>query len=104
LGRDLGGLRYELDIPLKIRKSFQRKTALWIAGAVIIGLMFTARSTRKKKIYVKTKKGKNTEESILETGLALGAMKLVGSILKPVIVGYAMQKMKGFGSRPKRNW
>ncbi|MEY2579887.1 MAG: hypothetical protein QOI49_2711, partial [Verrucomicrobiota bacterium] len=30
LGRDLTGLRYELDFPLKFRKSFQRQTVLWI--------------------------------------------------------------------------
>lgn len=104
LGRDLSGLRYELDIPLKIRKSFQRKTALWIAAAVVIGLMFTVRSKGRRKVYVKAKKGKNAEESILETGLLLGAMKLAGSILKPVLITYAIQKMNAFSSRSKRKW
>ena len=64
LGRDLGGLRYELDIPLKIKKSFQRKTALWITAAVVLGLMFTVGPVRKKKIYVDAKgKRKGTKKT-----------------------------------------
>jgi len=36
--RDMGGLRYELDFPLKFKKTFQRNTALWIGAAVALGL------------------------------------------------------------------
>ena len=48
LARDLGGLRYELDFPLKFRKSFQRQTVVWITAAVVIGvvLKFNAREQR----------------------------------------------------------
>ena len=35
LARDLSGLRYELDFPLKFRKSFQRQTVVWITAAVV---------------------------------------------------------------------
>ena len=96
LGRDVSGLCYELDIPLKIKKSFQRNTVLWVAGAVIVGLMFTAGPRRKKKIYVDAKgKKKKAKETIVEAGLLLTTVKFAASVLKPLIVNYAMQKMKG---------
>ena len=106
LGRDLSGLRYELDIPLRIKKSFQRNTVLWVAGAVVLGLMFTAGPRRKKKIYVDAKGKKKAKETIVEAGLLLTAMKFAASVLKPVVVSYAMQKMKTFSgsSRSKQKW
>ena len=107
LGRDLDGLRYELDIPLKIKKSFQRKTTLWIAGAVVLGLMFTVRSGRKKKIYVDAKgRRKKGTEQLAETGLLLAGVKFATSILKPVVVNYVVQKMKNHSGAapPPRKW
>ncbi len=106
LGRDLSGLRYELDIPLRVKKSFQRNTVLWVAGAVVFGLMFTAGPRRKKKIYVDARGRKKAKETIVEAGLLLTATKFAGSVLKPIIVSYAMQKMRAFsdGSRSKSKW
>jgi predicted cation transporter len=106
LGRDVSGLRYELDIPLKIRKSFQRNTVLWVTGAVIVGLMFTAGPRRKKKIYVDAKGKKKAKETIVEAGLLLTTLKFAASVLKPIVVSYAMQKMKGVSgvSRSNQKW
>jgi hypothetical protein len=104
LGRDLSGLRYELDFPLKIRKSFQRNTVVWIAAVVALGLVFAALPARKKKVYVDAKGRRKGKETILEAGLLLGAAKLAASILKPVLVSYAVQKIKASGSRSKRKW
>ncbi len=106
LGRDLSGLRYELDFPLRIRKSFQRNTVLWVAGAVVLGLIFTAGSKRTKKIYVDAKGRKKPRETLLEAGVLLTAAKFAASVLKPVIVSYVTHKVKGFSgsSRSKREW
>jgi hypothetical protein len=106
LGRDLSGLRYELDIPLRIKKSFQRKTVLWVAGAVVLGLMFTAGPRRKKKIYVDARGRKKAKETIVEAGLLLTAAKFAASVLKPIIVSYAMQKLNAYsrGLRSKQKW
>ena len=106
LGRDLSGLRYELDFPLRIRKSFQRNTVLWVAGTVVLGLMFTAGPRRKKKIYVDAKGRKKAKETIVEAGLLLTAAKFAASVFKPLIVSYAMQKMRAFSdsSRAKQKW
>ena len=97
LGRDLSGLRYELDFPLKIRKSFQRQTVLWVSAAVLFGLMIAMGPARKKKVYVDAKgrgKGKNTKEGILGAGLLLSLAKIAGSVIKPMLVSYATQKFK----------
>src|SRR3712207_8065637 len=61
LARDLDGLRYELDFPLKLRKSFQRRTAVWIAAAAVIGLAIAARPP-KRKIVVKPKQKEKADE------------------------------------------
>ncbi len=104
LGRDLSGLRYELDFPLKIRKSFQRKTIVWISAAVVLGLMFSMRPARKKKVYVSRKKGKKGEEKVVEAGLLLTAVKLATDVLKPVVISYIMQKVNASAARAKRKW
>src|SRR5204862_725087 len=72
LARDLSGLRYELDFPLKFRKSFQRQTVLWITAAVVIGIVLAVMPARTKKIplKVKGKMGNGAKEGILGAGLA----------------------------------
>ena len=107
LGRDLSGLRYELDFPLKFRKSFQRQTVVWIGAAILIGVLIVALPPRTKKIRVKTNaksRGEHQKEGILGAGLALGALKLVATMLKPTITQYVAKKMSGYaaGAGPRR--
>ena len=49
LARDLSGLKYELDFPLKFRKSFQQHAALWISAVTLLGTLFTVRPSSRKK-------------------------------------------------------
>ena len=101
LARDLAGLRYELDFPLKFRKSFQRSTAVWVAAAVVLGVLVAMAPARKKKAKVKAKtrsKSENEKEGILGAGLALGALKLAATLLKPVVVKFVSQKMSGYAA------
>ncbi|HZE57769.1 MAG TPA: hypothetical protein VE031_07930 [Chthoniobacterales bacterium] len=108
LGRDLSGLRYELDFPLKFRKSFQRQTVLWIGAAIVVGVVFAMMPARTKKVRIKAKsaksRGEQQKEGILGAGLALGALKLVATMLKPTITRYVAQKMSGYaaGAGPRR--
>jgi hypothetical protein len=107
LGRDLSGLRYELDFPLKFRKSFQRQTVLWIGAAIVIGVLIVALPARTKKVRVKTSgksRGEHQKEGILGAGLALGALKLVATMLKPTITQFVAKKMSGYaaGAGPRR--
>lgn len=107
LGRDLSGLRYELDFPLKFRKSFQRQTVIWIGAAIIVGVLIVALPPRTKKVQLKAKgksKGEHQKEGILGAGLALGALKLVATMLKPTITQFVAKKMSGYaaGAGPRR--
>ena len=107
LGRDLSGLRYELDFPLKFRKSFQRQTVLWIGAAIVVGFIIVTLPARTKKVRIKTKtksRGEQQKEGILGAGLALGALKLVATLLKPTITSYVAKKMSGYaaGAGPRR--
>jgi hypothetical protein len=107
LGRDLTGLRYELDFPLKFRKSFQRQTVIWIGAAIVIGVLIVALPARTKKVQVRAKaksKGEEQKEGLLGAGLALGALKLVATMLKPTITQFVAKKMGGYaaGAGPQR--
>jgi hypothetical protein len=101
LGRDLTGLRYELDFPLKFRKSFQRQTVLWIGAAIVVGVAFAIMPARTKKVHAKAKtkdKGEQQKEGILGAGLALGALKLAATMLKPTITAFVSKKMSGYAA------
>jgi hypothetical protein len=107
LARDLSGLRYELDFPLKFRKSFQRQTVIWIGAAIMMGVIFAVMPARTKKIRVKAggkTRGQHEKEGILGAGLALGALKLVATMLKPTITAFVAKKMSGYavGAGPRR--
>jgi hypothetical protein len=103
LTRDLRGLRYELDFPRKIRRSFQTQTVLWLAAAVAAGLVFTVLPRRKKKVYVDLKSGKKSTGRLLEAGFLLGALKIAANVLKPVVVSFLKDKVSAFASGRRRS-
>lgn len=113
LGRDLEGLRYELDFPLKFRKSFQRHAKVWVSAAVLTGVAATARATSKTKVVYRTfgrksgeqKKGEEQKKGLLQAGVAMGALKLAATLLRPVAVSFITKKMGSYagGSAPPRN-
>ena len=109
LARDVSGLRYELDFPRKIRHSFQRQTIIWIAAAIVIGVVVAGIPARTRRIRVDAagkSKGKRQQEGILGAGLALGTLKLAATVLKPLVVSFLQKKMSGMSGppRPARKW
>lgn len=109
LARDLSGLRYELDFPLKFKKSFQRQTVIWITAAIVVGVVFAVMPARTKKVYVKGNtngkgKGEEQKKGLIGAGLAVGALRLAATLLKPVLMKYATDRMgsyaAGGGRRP----
>ena len=112
LARDLSGLRYELDFPLKLRKSFQRRAPLWISAAVLTGVVFTARAlpSRKKIIYMRSsssaeqRKGEEQKKGLLQAGMAMGLLKFAATLLRPVVVSFVTRKLGSFrgGGQPRR--
>jgi hypothetical protein len=106
VARDLSGLRYELDFPQKIRKSFQGQTVFWLAGAAAIGLLLTMLPARKKKIYMEPGIGGKSKHRLLEAGFVLGALKIAATLLRPVIVDLVKNRLSGFAAKPSppRKW
>jgi len=102
LGRDLTGLAYELNFPLKFRKSFQRQSKVWVAGATLLGLIATIRTGGKKTVMVESggskKKGKEQKKGMLAAGLAMGGLRLVTSLLRPVVMGLITKKLRGYAT------
>ena len=103
LRRDLTGLRYELDFPLKFRKSFQRQTVLWIGAAIVVGVAFAIMPARTRKVKVDMKgdaksKGDKQKEGLLGAGMALGLFKLLATALRPTITAYVSKKMGGYAA------
>ncbi len=102
LARDLGGLSYELDFPLKFRKSFQRQTVWWMTAAVVIGVVFVMMPARTKRVPLKVKMRSDAKEGILGAGLALGALKLAITLFKPALSAFIAKKIGGYAAGPPR--
>lgn len=100
LARDVGGLQYELDFPLKIRKSFQRNTVIWVGSALALGLLIALLRARPQKIYVNGRGRKVTGgKALLETGVLVSALKLLIPVVQPMILNYLGKKMARPGDR-----
>jgi hypothetical protein len=106
MARDLSGLRYELDFPMKFRRSFQRSTVVWIGAAAVVGIVFAFMPARTKKVYVAGKKKNEQGKKFLEAGFVVAAVKLAATLLKPIVVGYLTKRMSGAGSKPRsaKSW
>jgi len=104
LVRELRGLRYELDLPAKFRKSFRKQTGSWISAAAAVGALIALAPMRKKKIYVDTRGRRKQDKKLMETGIALAAMKLVTNLARPVIMEFVKNRFfySGEPSRGKK--
>jgi hypothetical protein len=108
LRRDLSGLRYELDFPLKFRKSFQRHAGIWISAITLLGTLFTVRpSSRTRTLRLKggksgeAKKGEAQKKGLMAAGLAMGGLRFAATLLRPVIISFLTKKVRGYAGRMK---
>jgi hypothetical protein len=102
VGRDLRGLHYELDFPAKFRRSFREQTVSWVSAAAAVGVLIALAPMRKKKIYVDAKGKRESTKKLAETGVALAALKVVASLVRPVIVEFVKNRLTDFGGKPRR--
>ena len=101
VSRDLRGLQYELDIPAKFRRSFRKQTGSWLTAATAVGALIALAPMRKKKIYVDAKSGRKSQKKLVETGLALGALKIAASFVRPVIVEFVKNRLTDFAGQSR---
>ena len=106
LARDLTGMRYEFDFPLKFRKSFQRNAKTWMSAAILTGVVFTARSFPKKKVIYtpssksgQQKKGEEQKKGLLQAGLAMGVLRFAATLLRPMVISLVTKKLGGYAGR-----
>ena len=102
LARDLRGLHYELDFAAKFRRSFRQQTVSWLSAAAAVGALIALAPMRKKKIYVDAKNSRKTKKKLVETGLALGALKIAPSLARPVVVEFVKNRITDFGRQSRR--
>ena len=102
IARDLRGLRYELDIPRKIRRSFREQTPMWIGAAVVVGTLIVLAPLRRKKVYVDLASGAkmkgSSKSKLVEAGFALGLVRVAAMFLKPMVANFIVRKMRGYTS------
>jgi hypothetical protein len=99
--RDLRVFRREIDIPRKIKRSFQTQTAAWVTAAVIVGAIVILLPARRKVVHVEPKVRfgrKDSGKKLLETGFALTALKFAITILRPALTSYITKKVQGFAT------
>src|SRR5256886_231519 len=102
VGRELRGLRHQLDFPAKFRRSFREQTVSWISAAAAVGALIALAPMRRKKIYVDAKSSRKTQKKLVETGFALAALKVVAGLARPVIVEFVKNRLTGFAETPRR--
>jgi hypothetical protein len=100
--RDLRGLHHELDFPAKFRRSFRDQTVSWITAATAVGALIALAPMRRKKIYVDAKSSRKSQKKLLETGFALAALKVVGSLARPVILEFVKNRLTDFQGKSRR--
>ena len=92
IATELRGLRYELDFPAKFRRSFRKQTGSWISAATAVGALIALAPMRKKKVYVNARSQRKGDKKLMETGLAIAAIKLVGNLARPVIMEFVKNR------------
>src|SRR5580704_11593432 len=102
VGRDLCGLRHELDFPAKFRRSFRKQTVSWLSAAAAVGALIALAPMRKKKIYVDAKGGRKSQKKLVETGFALAVLKIVANLARPAVVEFVKSRLTDFGGRSRR--
>ena len=90
VARDMDGLRYELNFPLKFKKAFQRHTVIWVGAALAIGLGLALLRARTQKVYVGLggKKVRSPDKTLLQSGALVGLLKLGMTLIQPMIVSH----------------
>ncbi len=92
VARELQGLRYELDFPAKFRRSFRKQTGSWISAAAAVGALIALAPMRRKKVYVDAKSQRKNDKKLMQTGLAMAALKLAGNLARPVIMEFVKNR------------
>ena len=102
LGRELSGLRYELDFPRKVKNSFRQQPAIWIGAITVVGLLVAVAPARRKKVYMRAKdNSKQNDKGLLEAGALVGILKFAATLLRPTLIKFVTNKLSGYSARSR---
>jgi hypothetical protein len=101
LARAVRNTRDQLDVPRRIRRSFQERPAVWVVGAVVVGAVVMM-LPRNKTVYVAGEKNGKGKSKILETGFLLGAARIAATLLKPALMSLIRSRFSGDSARSGR--
>ena len=101
-------LGHDLDFPTRARRAFARHPAIWIGGAVLLGLFIARIPFRRKAPAPAPTRTWKKEEPIVEkaekAGLALGALKIAFDIARPALMKWATRGVADyFAQRGRAN-
>ena len=87
------GLRHDLDIPARARRAFSRHPAIWIGGALLLGLFIARLPLGRKKIApVTRKKAEPTVEKVEKAGLLLAGLKFAFNLARPALTAWITRR------------
>jgi hypothetical protein len=102
LGRELNGLRYELDFPRKVKNSFRDQPTIWIGAIAVVGLLIAVAPARRKKVYVHSKENsKQNSKGLLRAGALVGILKFVATLVRPTLIKFVASKLSGNSARSR---
>ena len=102
LGREINGLRYELDFPRKVKNSFREQPAIWIGAITVVGLLVAVAPSRRKKVYVRSQENsKQNGKGLLEAGALVGILKFAATLLRPTLIKFVTNKLSGYSARSR---
>jgi len=90
-----------LGFPAKFRRSFRKQTGSWISAAAAVGALIALAPMRKKKVYVDARSRRKGNKKLMQTGLAMAAIKLVGNLARPVIMEFVKNRLFYSGEPPR---
>jgi hypothetical protein len=106
MGRELTGLRYELDVPRKLKDSFRNSPVVWVGAVAILGILMATPLLGRRKVYVRPKFSwrdgkKNQGQNLVEAGALVGVLKFAATLLRPMLVKFVASKVRDYTrSRP----
>jgi len=94
-------LRRDADIAAHLKHSFAAHKSAWIGSAGIAGWLLSRIPARKKKVIVQKGREKEIKE-IAGAGLALTILKMLFTLLRPVIMAFASRKIADIAKKNER--
>jgi len=86
------GLRHDLNVAARARRAFSRHPAVWIGGAVLLGLLIARLPLRRKKASIPRKKAEATVEKVEKAGLLLVALKFAFNLARPALTAWVTRR------------